>query len=72
MTWQEHKGCNIIVDGRLNNLLVNDIERHANIRKLATRPGDNCMNGFVLNHLRFEKNCNLIVIDLSELQIFDS
>ena len=45
-----------MVDGLLNNLFENDIERHANIRKLATGPGDNCMNGFLLNHLYFKSN----------------
>ena len=59
-------------DGLLNNLLENDIERHANIRKLATGPGNNCMNGFLLNHLYFKKNCKLFVIDLRKQQIFDS
>ena len=61
-----------MVDGLLNNLLENDIERHTNIRKLATGLGDNCMNGFLLNHLYFKKYCFLIVIDLSKQQIFGS
>ena len=61
-----------MVDGLFNNLFENDIERHANIKKLATGPGDNCMNGFLLNHLYFKSNCKLIVIDLSKKQIFDS
>ena len=61
-----------MVDGLLNNLLENDIERHANIRKLTAGPGDNCMNGFLLIHLYFKKNCKLIVIDLSKQQIFNS
>ena len=43
-----------MADGLLNNLFENDIERHANTRKLATGPGDNCMNGFLINHLYFK------------------
>ena len=50
----ETKHCNIMADGLLNNLFENDIERHANTRKLATGPGDNCMNGFLINHLYFK------------------
>ena len=58
-----------MVDGLLNNLLENDIETHENIRKWATGSGDDCMNGFPLNHYYFQKNSKLIVIDLSKQQI---
>ena len=59
-----------MLDGLLNNLLENDIETHENIRKLAPGPGNDYMNGFLLNHLYFKtKNCKLIVIDLAKQQI---
>ena len=58
-----------MVDGLLNNLLENDIETHKNIRNWATGSGDDCMNGFLLNHHYFKKNSKLIVIDLSKQQI---
>ena len=61
-----------MLDGLLNNLLENDIETHENIRKLAPGPANDCMNGFLLNHLYLKKNCKLIVIDLSKQQILDT
>ena len=61
-----------MVDERLNNLLENDRETHENIRKWATGSGDDCMNGFLLNHHYFNKDSKLIVIDLSQQQILDT
>ena len=60
-----------MINELLNSLLENDIRTHENIRKFATGPEDDYINGCLINHLYFKENCMLIVIDLSKQQTLD-
>ena len=65
---------NAIIDGRhFYNQPINDpIKKYDEIRKIATRKGDNYATGCLLDYPYFKDNYQLIAIDLSKQKELDA
>ena len=65
---------NVLVDGRnFYDLSINDqIKKYDEIRKIATRKGDNYTTGCLLNYQYFKDHYQLIAVDLSKQKELDA
>ena len=65
---------NVLIDGRnFYDQPINDsIRKYDEIRKIATRKGDNCATGYLLDYDYFKKNYQLIAVDLSKQRELDA
>ena len=65
---------NVLIAGRnFYDQPINDsIRKYDEIRKIATRKGDNCATGCLLDYDYFKKNYQLIAVDLSKQRELDA
>ena len=66
--------CNVLIDGRnFYDQSINDqIKKYDEIRKTATRQGDDHTTGCLLDYQYFKDHCQLITIDLSKQKELDA
>ena len=66
----EIKDYNVMIDGKnfFDQPINNNIKTYENIRKIATRKGDDYATGCLLDYSHFKDHYKMIVIDLSKQQ----
>ena len=63
-----------MIDGRniFDQPINSDLRTYENIRKIATRQGDDYATGCLLDYSYFKENYKMIAIDLSKQQVLDA
>ena len=63
-----------MIDGKnfFDQQINNELKTYENIRKIATRKGDGCTTGCLLDYSYFKENYKMITIDLSKQQALDA